>query len=73
MAALLEAVILGCFCLSRGATSVVKTVIQKGTQQKYAMKQIKKNVSTAYLSDWKNLVTEDIRTEIRKYGKTLIH
>ena len=73
MAALLEAVILGWFCLSRGATSVVKTVIQKGTQQKYAMKQIKKNVSTAYLSDWKNLVTEDIRTEIRKYGKTLIH
>ena len=31
--------------LYRGATSVVKTVTQKGTKEKYAMKQIKKNVS----------------------------
>lgn len=28
----------------RGATSVVKTVTQKGTKEKYAMKQMKKNV-----------------------------
>jgi len=30
--------------IGRGATSVVKTVIEKGTKKKYAMKQIKKDI-----------------------------
>ena len=33
------------FSCHRGATSVVKEVMQKGTKQRFAMKVIEKNVS----------------------------